>query len=198
MFGSHPVGSRYSRSRMTTAATQKTLADEWRAPTTAPVTVRDRSPGPILRDMLRRSHSSASQAPADHRVAVGVNRDASLFCRAPGSDPVARHGGVAPPDHSGSAGRRTGPRGAGRAERSPRHNKSGHGRSSCRSAPGPGSRRIETAALMPRRRDRNRDRHMDDRHDCRDTVPACVPSTVWGTASMRNRQVEIGAVLAPR
>ena len=29
-------------------------------------------------------------------------------------------------------------------------------------------------------------------------VPACVPSTVWGTASMRNRQVVLGAVLAPQ
>ena len=67
-----------------------------RAATTAPVTVRDRSPGPILRGQLRRSHSPASRAPADHPVAMGVNRDASLFCRAPGSGRVARHGGVAP------------------------------------------------------------------------------------------------------
>ena len=88
-------------------------------------------------------------------MAVGVNRDASLFCRAPGSDLVARHGGVAPSDHAGSAGRRTEARGAGRVERSPRHNKSGHGRSSCRSAPAPGSPRKETAALMLRRHDRN-------------------------------------------
>ena len=43
-----------------------------------------------------------------------------------------------------------------------------------------------------------RTRHVDERHDCRDIVPACVPSTVWGTASMRNRQVELGAVLAPQ
>ena len=131
-------------------------------------------------------------------MAVGVNRDASLFCRAPDSDLVARHGGVAAQAHVDSAVRRSGPRGAGRAEHSPRHNKSGHGRSSCRSVSGRGSRHTETAELMLRRHDRNRDRHMDDRHDCRDTVPACVLSTVWGTASMRNRQVRIGAVLAPR
>ena len=43
-----------------------------------------------------------------------------------------------------------------------------------------------------------RRRHVDERHDCRDIVPACVPSTVWGTASMRNRQVGLGAVLAPQ
>ncbi len=37
-----------------------TLADEWRAPTTAPVTVRDRSPGPILRNScVARAHRRA-------------------------------------------------------------------------------------------------------------------------------------------
>ena len=41
-------------------------------------------------------------------------------------------------------------------------------------------------------------RLVDERRDCRDIVPACVPSTVWGTASMRNRQVVLGAVLAPQ
>ena len=44
MLGSHPVGSRYSRSRLDDdRGNAKNLADEWRAPTTAPVTVRDRS-----------------------------------------------------------------------------------------------------------------------------------------------------------
>ena len=127
-----------------------------------------------------------------------MNRDASLFYRAPGSDLVARHGGGVLPDYSGSAVRRTGPRGAGRAGRSLRHSKSGHGRSSCRSAPGRDSSRKGTTALISRRFGRNRVRHMDDRRDCRDTVPAWVPSTVWGTAPMRNRQVKIGAVLAPQ
>jgi hypothetical protein len=37
----------------TTAAAQESLADEWRAATTAPVTVRHRSPGPILRTHRR-------------------------------------------------------------------------------------------------------------------------------------------------
>ena len=59
-----------------------------------------------------------------------------------------------------------------------------------------GSRRTETAGLTRRRHGRSRRRHVDERHDCRDTVPACVPSTVWGTASMQNLPVEIGAVLA--
>jgi hypothetical protein len=43
-----------------TTATQKPLADEWRTPTTAPVTVRDRSSGPILRDIcVARTHRRA-------------------------------------------------------------------------------------------------------------------------------------------
>ena len=37
---------------------------------------------------------------------------------------------------------------------------------------------------------------VDERHHRQDTRPAFVPSTVWGTASRRNRQVELGAVLA--
>ena len=63
---------------------------------------RGRSTGP-----LRRSRSPASRAPADHPVAAGVNRDASLFCRAPGSGASARHGRAVPGGWSGSAGRRT-------------------------------------------------------------------------------------------
>ena len=50
MFGFHPVGYATSRVSPTTAAAQKPLAEEWRAPTTTPVTMRDRSSGPILRD----------------------------------------------------------------------------------------------------------------------------------------------------
>jgi hypothetical protein len=113
-------------------------------------------------------------------VAAGVNPDASLFCRAPGSDLGARHGGVAPHDHADSADRRTGPRGAGCAERTPRHNKSGHGRSSCRSRPASDSLRKETTALtLPR----HETPMVDERHDCQDIGPAYVPGTVWGTAS---------------
>ena len=79
-----------------TAAAQEPLANELRAATTAPVAVRDRSPGPILRDSCVARDSPASRAPADHPAAVGVNPDASLFCRAPGSDVPARHGARRP------------------------------------------------------------------------------------------------------
>lgn len=37
---------------------------------------------------------------------------------------------------------------------------------------------------------------VDERHHRQDTRPAFVPSTVWGTASMQNLHVELGAVLA--
>jgi hypothetical protein len=111
-----------------------------------------------------------------------VNRDASLFCRAPGNDLVARHGGVALPDYSGSAVRRTEASSAGLAERSPRHNKFGHGRSSYRSRPACGSLRRGTAAPTPPRHGMA-EHQVDLRHDCRDIGPACVPGTVWGTAS---------------
>jgi hypothetical protein len=111
-----------------------------------------------------------------------VNRDASLFCRAPGSDLVARHGGVAPSDHSGSAVRHTEASSVGLAERSPRHNKFGPGRSSCRSAPASDSPRKGTAALMLPRHE-TPTRLVDERHDCQDIGPAYVPGTVWGTAS---------------
>ena len=39
---------------------------------------------------------------------------------------------------------------------------------------------------------------VDERHDCRDIGPACVPSTVWGTASSRTAKFRSGAVLASR
>jgi hypothetical protein len=125
-----------------------------------------------------------------------VNRDASLFCRAPGSGLGARHGDVAPSDHFGNAVRHTEASSVGLAERTPRHNKFGPGRSSCRSAPASDSPRKGTAALISRRYGRNRDRHMDDRRDCRDTAPACVPSTCGARRRCGTAKFEIGAVPA--
>src|SRR5208282_5759676 len=49
--------------------------------------------------------------------------------------------------------------------------------------------RKETASPTARHDVRTRYRHVDERHDCQDNAPACVPSTVWGTASRRNSQV---------
>jgi hypothetical protein len=131
---------------------------------------------------LRRSHPPASQAPADHPPAAGVNPDASLFYRAPGSGLVERRGGVAPMDHFGSAVRPTGPPGAEPAARNPRRNRLGRGRSSYRSRPACGSPRRGTAAPTPPRH-ATPTRRMDERHDCQDIGSAYVPGTVWGTAS---------------
>jgi hypothetical protein len=131
---------------------------------------------------LRRSHPPASQAPADHPPAAGVNPDASLFYRAPGSGLVERRGGVAPMDHFGSAVRPTGPPGAEPAARNRRRNRFGRGRSSYRSRPACGSPRRGTAAPTPPRH-ATPTRRVDERHDCQDIGSAYVPGTVWGTAS---------------
>jgi len=80
---------------------------------------------------LRRSRPSASQAAANHRGAVGVNRDASRSCRAPGSDAPARHGRAAPGGWSGNAVRPLARCGAGLGARSLRRSRSGRGRRRC-------------------------------------------------------------------
>src|SRR5271165_3133608 len=72
----------------------------------------------------------------------------------------------------------------------------GVARNSCRSLPGRDSPRKETVEPAARHGVRTRKRQVDGRHDCQDNAPACVPSTVWGTASRRNSQVGLGAVLA--
>jgi hypothetical protein len=126
--------------------------------------------------------SPASQAPADHPPAAGVNPDASLFYRAPGIDLVERGGGVAPMDHFGNAVRHTEANSAGLAGSSLRHNKSGRDRSSRRSQPAADSPRRGTAApTLPRHGTPTR--VVDERHDCQGIGPAYLPGTVRGTAS---------------
>jgi hypothetical protein len=127
---------------------------------------------------------------------VGVNRDASLFRRAPGSGLVARHAAAAPPGRSGSAVRRIEVTAAGPDRRSLRHSKSGRGRSSCRSPPACDSLRRGTAAPTPPRHGMA-EHQVDLRHGCRDIGPACVPSTVWGHGVEPNRQVQISASCLP-
>jgi hypothetical protein len=117
---------------------------------------------------------------------------------APDSDVSDWHARAAPDDWSGSVGRQHAACGAGLARRSLRHSRFGRDRNSCRSRSGRGNRHTETAGLTERRDAQTATRHVDERRVCRDIVPACVPSTVWGTASMRNRQVVLGAVLAPQ
>ena len=133
--------------------------------------------------LLHRSRSSASRKTSDHPA--GVNPDASRFCTAHGNGVPARHASAVPGGWLGNVRRRHAGRSGGRLRHSLRRSKSGHGRSSCRSAPGCGIVRRQTTALTRHRRDRIDKRYVDERHDCRDTHPACVPSTVWGTASSR-------------
>ena len=160
------------------------------------------SAGPIVGvahpRLLPRSRSPASRAAADHQATVAVNPDASPFCGAPGSAGPARHVPAAPGGSSGSAVRRHIGSGGGHDARTRRRNRSGHGRNGRRSAPGCDSPRTQTAGLTGPRHGPIGKPPVDERLDCRNTGSACVPSTVWGTASSKTAKFRIGAVLAPR
>ena len=110
---------------MTTAATQQGLADDGGHLRTAPVTVRDCSPGPTPGAPPRCSGSTPRAARRQQTYGRGwvgtVTRGVSSA--RPGATRRRGMARFAPQDHADSAGRRTGPRGAGRVERSPRHNK---------------------------------------------------------------------------
>jgi hypothetical protein len=71
--------------------------------------------------------------------------------------------------------------------------KSGRDRSGCRREPELGSARTETAGQSP---PSLATAHMDAFGNDWNTAPACVLSTVWGTASIRDLAVEVGAVPA--
>ena len=159
--------------------------------------MRSRAPGPLLRDRCVAGDVGES-VPVEHPVAARVNRDASLYCRAADSGASDRRARAGRGGCSGNAVRQHVVRGAGRVRRSLRHSRFGRDRSSCRSGSGCGRRRTETAGLIGPRGAQTGRRHVDERHDCRDIGPAYVSSTVWGTASMRDRQVGLGAVLAPQ
>jgi hypothetical protein len=131
---------------------------------------------------LPRSRSPPSRGRANHPLATGVNRDASLFCSAPDSGLGVPRGGGVLWGYCGSVVRRTSASGAGPAGRSLRRSRFGHDHSSYRSRPACGSPRRGTAAPTPPRREMA-ERLVDVRHHCGDSGPACVPGTVWGTAS---------------
>ena len=114
--------------------------------------------------------------------------------------PIAtRSVGMGKPALGGSSGNAVQPSlacAAAHTARSRRRSRFGRGRSKCRSKLGRDSPRKETASPAARHHVRIRYRHVDERRDCQDNVLACVPSTVWGTASRRNCHVGLGAVLA--
>ncbi len=125
-----------------------------------------------------------------------MNPDASRFCAAPGSAAPAPHAPAAPGGSSDSAVRRHVGSGGGHDARTRRRSRSGHGRNGRRSAPGCDSPRTQTAGLTGHRHGPIGKPPVDQRLDCRDTGSACVPSTVWGTASSKTAKFRIGAVLA--
>ena len=79
-----------------------------------------------------------------------------------------------------------------------RRSRSDRGRSNCKRSPAGGNRRTGTDGPIAGRPALCRRHGVDERHRWQDTRPACVPGTVWGTASMQNLQVARGAVLAPK
>ena len=78
---------------------------------------------------LRRSRSPPSRGSPNHRLAAGVNCDASLFCSVPDSGLVVRGCGGVLWSCCGSAVRHTSASGGGPAGRSLRRNRFGRGRS---------------------------------------------------------------------
>jgi len=129
----------------------------------------------------------------NHPRDVAGNPDASRSFVGRDSDRPAPHGSLDRGGWPGSAGQ---PR-AGRRAAPTVHNlvrsKSGRDRSDCRPAPEPCSARTKTAGQSSSPR---ATAHMDAFGNDWNTAPACVPSTVWGTASIRDLAVEVGAVPA--
>ena len=129
----------------------------------------------------------------NHPRDVAGNPDASRCFVGRDSDRPAPHGS---PDRGGWPGSAARPRAGRRAEPSVHslvRSKSGHGRSGCRPAPEFGSARTETVGQSSPPR---ATAHMDAFGNDWNTAPACVLSTVWGTASIRDLAVEVGAVPA--
>ena len=140
--------------------------------------------------------SSSRPGAADHRLAVRVNRDASLSVAAPASGPSGRHASDGHDGLPGSVVRPAGSSVAEPAERTPQRSRSGRGRSNCKRSPAGGNLRTEKDGPIAGRPALCRRASVDERHRWQDSRPACVPGTMWGTAPMQNLQVARGAVLA--
>ena len=111
------------------------------------------------------------------------NPDASRSFAGRASDAPVPRGPSDRDGSSGSADRQRAGRDIAPPAHSRRHSRSGHGRSSCRSAPERGNAYTRTAgpALAPAQARP----HMDDVRNAWNNAPACVLGTVWGTASIR-------------
>ena len=129
----------------------------------------------------------------NHPRAVAGNPDASRCFVGRDSDRPAPHGS---PDRGGWPGSAARPHAGRRAAPSVHslvRSKFGRDHSGCRPAPEPCSARTETAGQAP---PSLATAHMDAFGNDWNTAPACVLSTVWGTASTRDLAVEVGAVPA--
>ena len=136
---------------------------------------------------------SPPRAPSpNHPRDVAGNPDASRCFVGRDSDRPAPHGS---PDRAGWPDSAAQPR-AGRRAAPSVHNlvrsKSGRDHSGCRQKPELGSARTETAGQSSP----PATAHVDAIGNDWNTAPACVLSTVWGTASVRDLAVEVGAVPA--
>jgi hypothetical protein len=129
----------------------------------------------------------------NHPSDVAGNPDASRCFVGRDSDRPAPHGS---PDRGGWPGSAARPRAGRRAAPSVHslvRSKSGRDHSGCRQEPELGSARTEIAGQSSPPR---ATAHMDAIGNDWNTAPACVLSTVWGTASIRDLAVEVGAVPA--
>src|SRR6266850_2513532 len=129
----------------------------------------------------------------NHPRDVAGNPDASRCFVGHDSDRPAPHGS---PDRGGWPGSAARPRAGHRAAPSVHslvRSKSGRDHSGCRREPELGSARTETTGQSSPPR---ATAHMDAIGNDWNTAPACVLSTVWGTASIRDLAVEVGAVPA--
>jgi hypothetical protein len=129
----------------------------------------------------------------NHPRDVAGNPDASRCFVGRDSDRPARHGS---PGRGGWPGSAAQPRAERRAAPSVRNlvrSKSGRDHSGCRPEPELGSARTEKIGPSS---PPSAAAHMDAFGNDWNTAPACVLSTVWGTASIRDLAVEVGAVPA--
>jgi hypothetical protein len=160
------------------------------SPSDDPAMASQRRRGKLTVACLRSPPRSPSP---NHPRDVAGNPDASRCFVGRDSDRPAPHGS---PDRGGWLGSAARPRAGRRAAPSVHglvRSKSGRDHSGCRQEPELGSARTETAGQSSPPR---ATAHMDAIGNDWNTAPACVLSTVWGTASIRDLAVEVGAVPA--
>src|SRR6516162_1602995 len=180
--GAGTLGERMAGSDIRTSRRTSSPSDD-------PAMASQRHRGKLMVTYLRSPPRSPS--PNHPRDGAG-NPDASRCLVGRDSDRPVLHGS---PDRGGwpdTAGRPRAERRAAPSVHSLARSKSGRDRSGCRREPELGSAHTETAGQSSPRATA----HMDAIRNDWNNAPACVLSTVWGTASIRDLAVEVGAVPA--